>query len=142
MGLRKRMNGETIAAKTNVSSFPSLAVLADDAEERRKVYSWLDRRLFELGIYAMPNENRPPGFYVNWTTITSLIVVVSAIVGLWYFTWKSADEAGFQRGKAEAEKQQILDRLNKAEEDAKKAVLFGAAQTGDQGPGHEKEKRK
>ena len=84
MGLLNRMN-ESVA-RNNVyypGGFTSTVEKPDDE------LTWLGRRLADTGIIEMPST-KPPGFYINWTTITSLVVVVSAIVGLWYFTWQTA----------------------------------------------------
>lgn len=79
---------------------------------REKEVSWLYRRLYDLGVLDMaPSTQKPPGFFVNWTTVTSLVVVVSAIVGLWFFTWQTAEQRGIEKGKAEAEKERLEKEL-------------------------------
>ena len=103
--------------------------------------SWLQRRMADTGvIMALTQPKLPPGFYVNWTTVTSLIVVVTAIAGLWYFTWQSARESGFAAGKIEAERQQLADRLTKAEEELRRTKDLKVLQAG-QAAGHEQEKK-
>jgi hypothetical protein len=123
---------------SRVFNFPATTseMSADDKEQ----WSWLDRRLYELGVYDMaPSTSKPPGFFINWATVTSLILVVSAIVGLWYFTWQTAQQQGFEKGRQEAERQQLLERLNKTEEELRRTKDLKLIQSG-QNAGHDKEK--
>lgn len=84
--------------------------------------SWFRQRLMDIGVLMAPHtEAKPPGFFVNWTSLSAIVVIVGAIAGLWWFTWQQGQALGYERGKAEAEKQQILDRLTLAEAEAKKA---------------------
>lgn len=98
-----RMN-EAIALNSNVRHMP---MVEHDVQE----LSLLGRIFYNLGVIDMAPSTKPPGFFVNWTTVTSIIVVVSAIVGLWYFTWQSAQQIGFDKGKAEAEKMRLEKEL-------------------------------
>lgn len=108
MGQTLKMN-EVLAA-TNIRDFKGLAIVEDDPSTR--IPTFIERRLHELGVYDMaPSTNKPSGFYVNWTTVTGLIIVISAIAGLWYFTWQTANEAGYQRGKVESEKLRLEKEL-------------------------------
>lgn len=127
------------AAKSNVSTFPALVSIAEEHTERRKAYSWIDRRLLELGIKAMADKPTPPGLYVNFSTASFFILVLGTMAGLWWFTWQTANQAGYDRGVNETEKRILLERVEKAEEDAKKAMMFGAA--GSSKTGHEEPKK-
>ena len=102
----KSMNEATV--RTNVNYFPGLS---SEKQEENEL-SYLGRRLFEAGVIDMATSTKPPGFYVNWTTVTSLIIVVSAIAGLWWFTYQTANETGYQRGLQEAEKRQLQKQLD------------------------------
>jgi hypothetical protein len=126
MNRKRKMlpNGAATAIESaRVLDWPVNPILGNEADDPAvRQPSWIKRRLHELGVLAMPATNpQPPGFFVNWTTITSLIVVVSAIVGLWYFTWQAAQEAGYQRGRDEAEKQQLIKQIEEAKRDAAEA---------------------
>lgn len=113
--------------------------MSDDPSVRPP--SWFARRFYDLGVLDMaPSTNRPSGFYVNWTTITSIVLIVSAIVGLWYFTWQSAQQIGFEKGKAEAERMQLLERLGKTEDELRRTKDLRLVQSGQQA-GHEQEKK-
>ena len=112
----KRMN-ETALPKVFDFSTRGQAEMSREEE-----VSWLTRRLYDLGVLDMaPSTQKPPGFFVNWTTVTSLVVVVSAIVGLWYFTWQTAELRGIEKGKAEAERKALEDKMafEKAEQQRK-----------------------
>lgn len=131
----KRMNETALPKVFDFSTRGQAEEMSRDEE-----VSWLTRRLYELGVLDMAPSTKPPGFYVNWTTVTSLIVVVSAIVGLWYFTWQTAQQAGFEKGKQEAERQQLSERLNKTEEELRRTKDLKLVQAG-QNAGHEPEKK-
>jgi hypothetical protein len=118
-------------ARNNVNYFPGMEA---DGE-----LNYLGRRLSEAGIIEMAPSTKPPGFFVNWTTVTSLVVVVSAIVGLWYFTWQAADNAGFERGRQASEQKQLLERLQKTEEELRRTKDLKLVQAG-QNAGHEEKK--
>lgn len=124
-------------ARSNVNYFPERQSTDDPAVRE---LNFLGRRLHEAGVIEMAPSTKPPGFFVNWTTVTSLVVVVSAIVGLWYFTWQAAEQAGYHRGKDEIEKQQLLKQIDDAKRDAAEAKKLqtyaaGVADT------HSKEKK-
>ena len=103
-----RMNEQV--ARNNVYYPGGFANIESDPSTRQP--TWLERRLSELGAIEMAPSTKPPGFYVNWTTVTSLIVVVSAIAGLWWFTWQTAEQRGIEKGRIEAEKQQMQRQID------------------------------
>jgi hypothetical protein len=111
----QKMDGQTATARKRetVLSFPALHGYAmGQSDPAIRQPSWIKARLYELGALAMSEEpTRPPGFFVNWTTVTSLIIIVSAIAGLWFFTWQTAEQRGFEKGKAESEKQRLEKEL-------------------------------
>lgn len=95
-------------ARSNVNFFPGYASVAEETE-----LNFLGRRLYEAGVIEMAPSTKPPGFFINWTTVTSLVVVISAIVGLWYFTWQTAEQRGIEKGRIEAEKAQQQREMEK-----------------------------
>jgi hypothetical protein len=64
--------------------------------------SWLKRRLIDLGVYEMGNHvetaHTPPAGGVNWTMLSSVVAILTAIVALWYFTWQTAEQRGLDKG--------------------------------------------
>lgn len=54
----------------------------------------------------------PSGFFINTTTILGILTIVLTIIGLWWFTFTTANEAGYQRGLAEAERKELRERLD------------------------------
>lgn len=129
------------AAKSNIQNFPGFAALADDLSHKRRHWGWLEQRLYELGIFTMPDKPNTPGFLVNWTSITCLLIVVMTIAGLWFYTWSVAHESGFKEGIEATEKRQLLERLEKAEKTAQQAKDLNLAGRNQAGPGHEQEKQ-
>ena len=105
--------------------------------------SWIQRRLYDLGVLNMENAptQPPPGFFVNWTTITSIVVLVSAIAGLWFFTYTTASESGYQRGKDETERRVMSERLTKAEEEVRRTKDLRLVSAG-QNAGHDEPTKK
>lgn len=84
----------------------------------------------------MPDTpTKPPGFYVNWSTVTGVLAILAMIGGLYVYVWNTAVEAG----RREAEVQQLRERLQKAEKDAETAARLAAAASG--GVGHEEKKK-
>lgn len=81
-----------------------------EQEKLHEKLSYLDQRLSELGIITV--MRCPPGFFVNWSSVIGILFVVLAIAGLYWFTYKTADEAGYHRGVAEAERRELRDRLD------------------------------
>ena len=91
----------------------------DSTEEKR---SWFFNRLVDGGVIEeMAANPKPPGFYVNWTTVSGIILILSAIVGCFTYTYNATWNAAYQKGIDDAEKKVILERLEKTEQDAKKA---------------------
>jgi hypothetical protein len=135
MGQRK-MNGATATVYEPGNVLPMRGV-PDDPTVRPP--TWMERRAIELGVIEMAAApTKPPGFYVNFTTISFLIVVLSAIGGLWWFTWQTAYQRGERDAQIQAEREQsarerkaLEERIVKAEEDARKAKEFGIATLGD-----------
>lgn len=85
-----------------------------DEMSRDEEVSWLTRRLHDLGVFEMvtSTRNQPPGFFVNWTTVTSLIAVMSLIGGLFYFCWNTAASINYEKGKAEAQRDQMQKQMD------------------------------
>ncbi len=84
--------------------------------------TWIQRRLLDLGIIKMPNAlPKPPGFYVNFTTIAALTVIIGFIAGGFWWTWQQGKLAGYEAGKQETVNQQLQQQLDSIQTDAKKA---------------------
>lgn len=136
MGKTNRMDAQT---GTRVLGWPSQGITPanDDIEER---VSWFRQRLIDLGVIEMATSTKPPGFYVNFSTVTVIVLVVSAIGGLWWFTWQTAYQQGFQKAQYDAQIEQLqkesADAKKKAE-DALKLQTYNARQT-DNKDGHTK----
>lgn len=99
----KRMN-EAIALNNNVRHMPM-------ASSEPHELSFLGRIFYNLGVTDMAPSTKPPGFFVNWTTVTGIIVVLTTIAGLWWFTYQTAQQAGYQQGRADAEKLRLEKEL-------------------------------
>lgn len=126
------------AEQPRTIQFPGLANIAKEPKQPVE-FSWAQRRLLELGVLLMPDSpTKPPGFYINFSTITFIILVVGSIAGLWWFTWQKAEMTGYERGRQEVEMKQMNERILKAEENERRRVLLEATRTGSQA-GHEKE---
>lgn len=97
-------------AVPKIFTFPAMSE-ETRRQEKDEQLSWTFRRLYEAGVIDMSPSTKPPGFYVNWTTVTSLIAVLSLIGGLFYFTWNTSASINFERGKASAEKEQLQREL-------------------------------
>lgn len=133
----KHMN-EAIA-RSNVNYFPGQQVGDSDSGE----LNYLGQRLYEAGVIDMAPSTKPPGFYVNWTTVTGILALCVFIGGLFMFTWNTARDV--QR--REDEVRHLQERLLKAETDAAEAKKFSvyAAAGADEAAGHkpnQKEKAK
>lgn len=99
-----RMNANAVA----IDNVRHMATPTEDHE-----LTWFQRRLADTGvIMALTNPKLPPGFFVNWTSVTSIIVVVGAIASLWWFTWSTAEQRGIEKGRLEAEKQQMQKQMD------------------------------
>ena len=110
----------------NIAPFPTLSEY-DETEHP----TWIQRRLLDLGIYTMPViQPKQPGFYVNFTTIAALAVIIGFIAGGFWWTWQQGKIAGYETGKQEAINQQLADRLAKAEADAAAAQKLQTYQAG------------
>lgn len=72
--------------------------------------SYLDQKLLDAGVISI--MRCPSGFFINWTSIIGLLLLLLTIIGLWWFTYTTAAEAGYQRGLAEAERKELRDRLD------------------------------
>ncbi len=116
------------AAPARILEMPHLAGL-----HKPQPRTWLVRRLYDIaGTSPMPDTKpgQTPEFHINYATITVLVVLLSAVVGGWVFMWRTADAVGYERGKAEVERQQLLDRLKQAEQDAADSKKLSAYQAG------------
>lgn len=85
---------------------------------------WIIRRLFDLGILAMPNEKPPTGFQINYSTITVLISIMVFFGGITTFVWNTA----YKQGQDEAEKKSMREELEKVKEDARRAKEWNMVQ--------------
>ena len=91
-------------------------------EPRDEELSWLDQRLLDLRVKTTmaPSTQKP---YWNTTMVTAWVAVIvgfftitGAIGGLYLYTDSVAEKRGIEKGKAEAEKQQLereLDAMRK-----------------------------
>jgi hypothetical protein len=135
-------NGQAVKRQT-VTQFPAIlpSVTGDQPAESP---SWLKRRLYDLGVLAMANEPaRPPGFFVNVTTLSIWIAIVASVLGGFWFMHQRIENDGYQRGILEEQKKQqdgkLLDlqrQIDKTAEDARRAAMLGASQAG-----HEEKKK-
>jgi hypothetical protein len=104
--------------KSNVQNFP---IFAADERPRRKHWRWLEERLWEIGVIRMPDRHQPEGVSINWSTVTCLLIVLAAILGLYYFTFTVAKEQGYREGIDSMEKRSIQQQLDEAKRDAAEA---------------------
>jgi len=110
---------EAIPRPDNISLFPSRGV-AKDADEHKS--SYIRKWLTDIGFIAMSNtQPKTPGFYINWSTISGVILILSTIIGGWLYTYNATWNAAYQKGLDDAEKKIILERLTNAEKDGKQA---------------------
>lgn len=121
------MNAVTPA---KVLAYPAVEPPALSATKARS--SWLMRRIYDVvGTPVMPNSPpNTPEFRINYATITVLVLVLSAIVGGWVYTWNAAKQVGYELGKGEAERQQLLERVQKTEQDAADQKKLSAYEAG------------
>lgn len=132
--MRNMANG---AATSKVLEYPTLANPKEQPEPLK--VSWTKRRLLELGVIGMPDSpTQSPGFYVNFSTVSFLILVLGTIAGLWLFTYNVAHEQGVQKARQEMQVEQLKkeaeDARRKADE-ALKLQTYNARQT-DEKDGH------
>lgn len=109
---------------------------------------WWQRIFYDLGVYAMADAKpAPPEFRVTYATVSIILAILGSMAALWWFTWTTANQSGYERGRAETERQVLKDRLNKAEADAaeaKKFQIYAAAGSDEQNghkPNQSKEKK-
>lgn len=125
-------NGEVIAINR--------PMVASDTEEVRA--SWWQQWLLDLNIFAMPHsQTKPPGFYVNFTTIAALTVIIGFIAGGFWWTWQRGQESGIAIGEQRAINQQLQKQISDAAEAAAKAKDIALGAHSDQQE-FEKEKKK
>jgi len=91
---------------------------------------WWKRQLYFGGILAMApgSQPKPPGFYVNIQTATFLLVVLSAIAGLWLYTKDTYRKQGYQDRQLEELQEKIKATDTKAE-DARKAAYVNESES-------------
>jgi hypothetical protein len=117
---KSNMDGLSSAKIFEMPGYKAQA-LPDETSTKEK-RGWFFRRLVELGVFEMADSQpKPPGFYVNATTIIGFIIIAATITGLFLYAVQSARESGYEKGKAEAERKALEIRLTKAEEDARRA---------------------
>lgn len=122
---KHEMNDGTLAIpqteferRRGLSAVPQSIEATDKPDEQ---LSWFGERLNEAGVIRDMAQTKPPGFYVNWTTVSGIILILSSIIGGWIFTYNMTYNAAYQKGIDDAEKKVILERLEKTEKDAKQA---------------------
>lgn len=101
-------NGKGISG--DIISFP---YMPDTTEQKR---SRVRRFLEVLGVLNMANSQQKTEQSVNYATVLVLLAVLGAIGGLYSWTAKINYEYGYERGRTEMEKQVILERLQRAEQ--------------------------
>lgn len=107
---RKEMD---VKARANISTFPMLV-----PQDEKPGPSWIRRLGMFLGVIMAAPES-PKGWTLNPATVTLALTVMGMIAfGGWY--------VGVQQTKYE----QMNDRLQKAEEDQRRRVLFEATKSG------------
>lgn len=113
------------AARNNVSEFPIFGTNEDDPAVRPvKVApkpSWIYRFCVWYGV-IMPNPDHPRGWTFNPAVITLTILIAGLLTG-----------AGYYVGEKNTESRHLLERLQKAEEDARVARELSVAQSGQLG---------
>lgn len=95
------------AAKTNISTFPSLENIADEAERKRNKW-WLPIT-HAIGI-TMANEQKPNGWSWNPATIT-LALGLAGTIAL----------GGYYVGQKDTEYKMLMEKVNSAEKKAEAA---------------------
>lgn len=130
MGKTNRMDAQT---GTRILGWPSQGITPanDDIEER---VSWFRQRLIDLGVIEMATSTKPPGFFLNWTTVTGIIALCVFIGGIFMFAWNVA----YQQGLKDAEMKTLQERLAIAEKKAEAAdtkATYAVAGT-DESNGH------
>jgi hypothetical protein len=97
-------------------AYKSAAIPDESSTEEKR--GWFFRRAVDLGVITMANSQpKPPGFFINFSTVTVLITILVFFGGLSMWLWNVA----YQKGVDDFEKKQILERLDKAEQEVKKA---------------------
>jgi hypothetical protein len=132
MAKTKKMDGQPI---NNIRPFagyrdaksPQMVDMYDETEKNDQP-SWLFRRLVDQGLIDMAGQQKPAGWHINPTNLTTLITILGFIGGLFWFTWTTAYKQGHFEAERQAEivasekeKKTLIERLEKAEADAKKA---------------------
>ena len=137
MGLGHRMDGAATAkAMDNISHFPCYQVLTEMPEESKELSFWQHRAL-DLQITTMAPPTKP---YWNTTMVTAWVAVIvgmftilGSIGALYLYTDAVAEQRGIEKGRQQVEQQQILERLNKAEAEVRRAAQLEAARSGQAG---------
>lgn len=139
--MRQKMDALQRPTIYGVPNYKSQGIPDETSTEEKR--GWFFRRLVELGVLEMADSQpKPPGFYVNFTTIIGFIIIAATITGLFLYAMHVAQEAGYQNGKHEAEKQETDRRLLKAEEDARRAKEWGMVKKDREEQQEEKEEHK
>lgn len=117
--MKQQMNGQNV----QILSFPAIKSEDKPTEEKQSPErGWFFRRMRDLGVIEMADSQpKPPGFFINATTILSFLMIALIIIGLYIFTYIQASNAAYEKGVSDTEKKVMLERLAKAEEDARKA---------------------
>lgn len=135
------MNEAKAATIYGLPRYKSQTVQNEESTEEKR--SWFFNRLVDGGVITMADSQpKPPGFYVNWTTVSGVLLILSAIVGCFTYTYNATWNAAYQKGQDDAEKKIILERLQKAEDDVKKATQLQLMNESPNSPLRHKENKK
>lgn len=107
---------DAIRTENNTAyKFPS-ATKSEETSTKR--HGWFFRRFVDIGVIEMTSSRKSPtAFYVNYSTIGILITILLFFGGISTWLWNVA----YQKGQDDLEKKQILQRLDDAEKEVKKA---------------------
>lgn len=138
MNRKRKMTAAATANEIgNVKHFPGLGILDNETDDPAVKHPFWVQRAVDLQLTTMAAPTKPywnPTMVSAWCAVVGvLLVLISMVVGLWYFTWQTALAEGIQRGKTEVETQQLKERLAVAEDAARRSELFEASKSGQVG---------
>jgi hypothetical protein len=125
---RKMLNGATTTTNgtkynADVIHFPSIEKYDEQAENQSRA-----RKLLRiLGVLTMANSQQPKES-VNYATILLLLAVLGGIGGLYSYTANVNYNYGYERGRNDAEKQQLLKELEAVKVKAENAEKWSIYQ--------------
>lgn len=128
MGQAKMINAVAIERKGTAHRWPGLEIIPEEPKQ-----PWYKRAAIWTGvIMAAPTPEKPNGWTISPAVITLVILIGSLVAWGGYFV-----------GQASERERQILERLTKAEDDARRAKDLGlaaASQAGHSNSNTEKKK--